>query len=307
MAKDQHTVTADEIAAARQAIADYISSGTSQHGDPAVQLERQHERHPVGVLVDRHRQRDVDDRPPPHRPGPARRHPVLARAAAVPGPGDQTTSSPRRGQATALAHQDQSTLDSVDANIQTLVAQKQAAEAAAATAAAQAAFNQKVAGRQGRPGPDRRSARPPSAPPAPVDRRALRLGRSGGSGGGSTTPSRPRPRPAAVRAAGAPWPPPRTRSACPTCGAVPPRPGSTARAWSCGPTQGAATYVLRCGPQENVSAKKLVSGQTRTPGTRGRQRARGAARCAAGGFFLPPLRCASQCAQESDGRFLCCA
>jgi len=49
-----------------------------------------------------------------------------------------------QSEASGLAAQDQSTLASVNANIQTLVQQKQAQEQAAAAAAAQAAFNQKV-------------------------------------------------------------------------------------------------------------------------------------------------------------------
>jgi peptidoglycan DL-endopeptidase CwlO len=49
------------------------------------------------------------------------------------------------GQATDLAQQDKQTLAGVDANIQNLVAQQQAAQAAAAKAAATAAFNAKLA------------------------------------------------------------------------------------------------------------------------------------------------------------------
>ncbi len=52
------------------------------------------------------------------------------------------------GQATALANQDQATLNSVNANIQNLVAQQQAAQAAAAKAAATASFNAKLAAAQ---------------------------------------------------------------------------------------------------------------------------------------------------------------
>jgi cell wall-associated NlpC family hydrolase len=51
-------------------------------------------------------------------------------------------------QASALEQQDQSTLNSVNANIQALVQQQQAAAAAAAAAAAQQAFNAKVAAAQ---------------------------------------------------------------------------------------------------------------------------------------------------------------
>jgi cell wall-associated NlpC family hydrolase len=53
--------------------------------------------------------------------------------------------SSAESQAGALEQKDQSTLNSVNANIQALVAQQQAAEAAAAAAAAQQAFNAKVA------------------------------------------------------------------------------------------------------------------------------------------------------------------
>ena len=51
-------------------------------------------------------------------------------------------------QATALASQDQATLNSVNANIQNLVAQQQAQAAAAAKAAATAAFNSRLAASQ---------------------------------------------------------------------------------------------------------------------------------------------------------------
>ncbi len=51
-------------------------------------------------------------------------------------------------QADSLEQQDQSTLDSVNANIQHLIAQQQAAEEAAAKAAAAAAFNARVAAAQ---------------------------------------------------------------------------------------------------------------------------------------------------------------
>ncbi len=51
-------------------------------------------------------------------------------------------------QADSLEQQDQSTLSSVNANIQHLIAQQQAAEAAAAKAAAEAAFNARVAAAQ---------------------------------------------------------------------------------------------------------------------------------------------------------------
>ncbi len=59
---------------------------------------------------------------------------------------DSLTSE--ESQATTLQQQDQSTLNSVNANIQTLVQQQQAAAAAAAAAAARQAFNAKLAAAQ---------------------------------------------------------------------------------------------------------------------------------------------------------------
>ncbi len=89
------------------------------------------------------------------------------------------------GQATALAQQDRQTLASVNANIQNLVAQQQAAQAAAAKAAATAAFNAKLAAAQAA---------------AAAAQTAQAPSQSGGSAGGGAT-SGPSP------ASSAPLPP----------------------------------------------------------------------------------------------------
>ena len=110
-----------------------------------------------------------------------------------------------QNQADALASQDKATLASVDANIQQLVQQRQAAEAAAAAAAAQAAFNQKVAASK--------AAQAQQVAQAQQTRQTTSTGSSGASSGGSgrgssgggttvSTPSAPPP-PLSSGAAGA--------------------------------------------------------------------------------------------------------
>jgi len=145
MAKDQHTVTADQSQLRTQALADYTSSGTS---NTATQLFTSNVntsgiRSEYSSIATGNVTATIDHL-----------HTAQAQLASTQASleqqkaQEQTTSSSLHAsqqQATALASQDQATLSSVDANIQNLVAQKQAAEAAAAQAAAQAAFNQKVA------------------------------------------------------------------------------------------------------------------------------------------------------------------
>lgn len=93
-------------------------------------------------------------------------------------------------QASALVSQDQATLNSVNANIQNLVAQQQAAAAAAAKAAATASFNAKLAAAQ----------RAQAA--APTTRSGGGVGGGGGGGGAAAAPTGPPP-PSAAGAAGA--------------------------------------------------------------------------------------------------------
>jgi cell wall-associated NlpC family hydrolase len=145
MAKDQQTVTTDQAQLRAQALADYTSSGTS---NTATQLFTSNVntsgiRSEYSAIATGNVTSTIDHL-----------HTAQAQLAATQSSletqksQEQATSSSLHAsqqQATALASQDQATLSSVDANIQNLVAQKQAAEAAAAQAAAQAAFNQKVA------------------------------------------------------------------------------------------------------------------------------------------------------------------
>ena len=90
--------------------------------------------------------------------------------------------SSEQNQAEALVQQDQQTLDSVNANIQALVAQQQAAAAAAAKAAAEAAFNQKVAAAQ-------------------AAQTAAAASSSSGGGGGTINSANPPPVPAGAAGA----------------------------------------------------------------------------------------------------------
>jgi peptidoglycan DL-endopeptidase CwlO len=81
-------------------------------------------------------------------------------------------------QASSLANQYQSTLDSVNANIQKLVAQQQAEQAAAAKAAQVAAFNAKVAASQ-------RQQQEQASADAVANTTSTSGGGGGGGGGGS--------------------------------------------------------------------------------------------------------------------------
>ena len=145
VAKDREPVAHDQRQLQVQAIADYTNSGTS---NTATQLftsnvntsgiRSEYSSIATGNVtstIDRLHtaQAQLSATSPPSNSRGRRRSP----------PGTASTSA--QSQADSLASQDKATLDSVDANIQQLVQQKQAAEAAAAAQAAQAAFNQKVA------------------------------------------------------------------------------------------------------------------------------------------------------------------
>lgn len=144
MAKDQQTVTKDTSQLQAEAISDYTSSGTSSTttqlftsnmnansirseysaiatGDVTTTIDRLHtaqaQLQSTQTSLEQQQTQATDTR-------------------------NALTGS--ESQASALAAQDRQTLASVDANIQQLVAQQQAAAAAAAQAAATAAFNQKV-------------------------------------------------------------------------------------------------------------------------------------------------------------------
>jgi peptidoglycan DL-endopeptidase CwlO len=195
IAKDQQTVASDQAQLRKQALADYTSAGTST---TATQLFTSNVntsgiRSEYSSIATGNVTATI-----------ARLHTAQDQLAANQASLEQQKSQAQstrnslqasQSQATALASQDQATLNSVDANIQTLVAQKQAAAAAAAAAAAQAAFNQKVQAAK---------AQAAAQAAAPVVTRSSTSsgGSSGGSGGGSTTVATP-PTPAPPLSAGA--------------------------------------------------------------------------------------------------------
>jgi cell wall-associated NlpC family hydrolase len=204
MAKDQRNVTTDTTQLRGQAIADYISSGTS---NTATQLFNSNVntngiRSEYSSIATGNVTSTIDHL-----------HTAQSELAATQSSLEQQRSQAQstetnlvnsQRQATALAHQDQATLDSVDANIQTLVAQKQAAEAAAAQAAAQAAFNQKVQAAKATQAQTVRSIAAASSGTTGTGGSSGSSGGSGGSGGGSTTTVTPTaPPPPVSGAAGA--------------------------------------------------------------------------------------------------------
>ncbi len=143
-AKDRQTVTADQAQLRKQALADYTSSGTSN-------TETQLFTSNVNTSGIRSEYSSIATGNVTSTI--AHLHTAQVELAATQSSLEQqktqaqATRSSLQGsknQAAALASQDAATLNGVNANIQTLVAQKQAAQAAAAQAAAQAAFNQKV-------------------------------------------------------------------------------------------------------------------------------------------------------------------
>ena len=207
MAKDQRTVTADTTQLRSQAIADYISSGTS---NTATQLFTSNVntsgiRSEYSSIATGNVTSTIDHL-----------HTAQTQLAATQASLEQqraqaqtteTTLVDSQKQATALAGQDQATLDSVDANIQALVAQKQAAEAAAAQAAAQAAFNQKLQAAkaaQSQTVQSTTSGTSGGSGGSTSGGSSGTSGSSGGSGGGSTTTVTPTaPPPPVSGAAGA--------------------------------------------------------------------------------------------------------
>ena len=184
MAKDQHTVTVDEGQLRTQALADYTSSGTS---NGATQLFTSNVntsgiRSEYSSIATGNVTSTIDHLHTAQAQLAATQSSLESQQSQAQATRNSLASSQQ--QATDLAAQDRSTLSSVNANIQALVAQKQAAEAAAAQAAAQAAFNQKVA-----------AAKAAQAQPAPVRQTGgggsttTSSSSGSGSGGGGTTPS----------------------------------------------------------------------------------------------------------------------
>ena len=144
MAKDQHTVTTDQSQLRTQAIADYTSEGTSNTATALFtsNVNTSGIRSEYASIATGNVTSTIDHL-----------HTAQAQLSATQSSLEQQKSQAQternslasaQSQATALVAQDQATLDSVDANIQALVNQKQAEQAAAAKAAAQAAFTQKV-------------------------------------------------------------------------------------------------------------------------------------------------------------------
>ena len=192
MARDQHTVTVDESQLRSQALADYTSSGTS---NTATQLFTSN----VNTSGIRSEYSSIATGNVTSTI--AHLHTAQAQLASTQASLEQQKSQAQttrnsltasQAQASSLAAQDKTTLSSVNANIQALVAQKQAAAAAAAAAAAQAAFNQKVA-----------AARTAQTQTTTTTPKGGGSGGSGGSGGGTTVTPPPPPPPLSAGAAGA--------------------------------------------------------------------------------------------------------
>ena len=148
VAKDQTEVAKDQSQLRTQAISDYTSSGTSNQitqmfsGNPNTSDVRSE----YSSIATGNVTTTID-----------RLHTAQAQLQATQGALKQQQTqaqatkdslSTAQSQANALVAQDQQTLNSVNASIQTLVTQQQQAQEAAAKAAAAAAFNQKVASAQ---------------------------------------------------------------------------------------------------------------------------------------------------------------
>ncbi len=187
MAKDQHTVSVDESQLRSQALADYTSSGTSSTSTQLFtsNVNTSGIRSEYSSIATGNVTSTIDHL-----------HTAQAQLAATQASLEQQTSQAQatkdslagsQQQATNLAAQDKATLSSVDANIQTLVAQKQAAEAAAAQAAAQAAFNQKVAATQAAQAAQASQAAAAAAAPRPGSSTGSGPSGTNSSGGGTTT------------------------------------------------------------------------------------------------------------------------
>jgi len=179
MEKDRFTVAIDEAQLRTQALADYTSSGTSNSSTALFtsNVNTSGIRSEYSSIATGNVTTTIDHL-----------HTAQAQLAATQSSLEQQKSSAQstrdtlassQQQATALAAQDTATLDSVNANIQTLVAQKQAAQAAAQAAAAQAAFNQKVAAAK--------------SAPAQLSGGTGATSSGGGGGGGTVTTTGPPP------------------------------------------------------------------------------------------------------------------
>jgi cell wall-associated NlpC family hydrolase len=196
MASDQSEVNRDQSELRSQAIRDYTSSGT------ATQVTQMFSSNPntsgirseYSSIATGNVTTTIDDLHTAQAQLQATQSALEQQQTQATTTRDSLTAE--TSQATGLAQQDQQTLNSVNANIQTLVAQQQAAQAAAAQAAAAAAFNAKVAAAQ----QAQAAARAAAASSASSGGSSTTGG--SGSSGASTVPAAPLP-PLASGAAGA--------------------------------------------------------------------------------------------------------
>ena len=207
MAKDQKTVTTDTSQLRAQAIADYTSSGTSNTATQlfTTNVNTSGIRSEYSSIATGNVTSTIDHLHTAQAQLAATQSSLEQQRAQAQSARQTLTNS--ASQASALAAQDQNTLDSVDANIQQLVAQQQAAEEAAAAAAAQAAFNQKV---QAAKTAQAQAAQQQAAAAAAADAQKKSAAGSSStttapssSGGGTTVVSTAPPPPLAAGAAGA--------------------------------------------------------------------------------------------------------
>jgi len=189
IAKDQAAVTSYEGQLRTQAIADYTSSGTS---NTATQLFTSNVntsgiRSEYSAIATGNVTSTINNLHTAQTQLTATQSTLEQQKGQAQSARDNLQGS--KNQAATLASQETATLNSVDANIQNLVAQKKAQEAAAAQAAAQAAFNQKVQ----------------AAKAAQTQAQATTTPRSGGGSRSSGTPTVPTapPPPLSPGAAGA--------------------------------------------------------------------------------------------------------
>jgi cell wall-associated NlpC family hydrolase len=148
MATDQAAVNKDQSQLRTQAISDYTNSGTSSQVTQMFSSSPNSAgiRSEYSSIASGNVSTTIDNLHTAQTK-------LAATQAALQGQQTQATATANtlqnsESQATALASQDKATLESVDTNIQNIVAAQQAAAAAAAKAAAAAAFNAQVAAAQ---------------------------------------------------------------------------------------------------------------------------------------------------------------
>jgi len=184
MAEDQATVAKDQAQLRVQAISDYTNSGTSSQVTQMFtsNVNTSGVRSEYSAIATGNVTTTVDHLHTAQAQLQAAQSSLEQQQAQQTSTLDSLSSA--ENQASALASQYQGTLNSVNANIQALVEQQQAAQAAAAQAAATAAFNAKVAAAQA------------------AQAQAATASASSGSVSGPSVPSAPPP-PLAAGAAGA--------------------------------------------------------------------------------------------------------